>query len=398
MDIPMNKTFKHVFFKFNFLFDDFITFIKSFLKRRQLPVRIMDRFDESSKRVLICYLNDYQNKSESEMCTHQNIWESMRIVQTFKSFGYLVDIIRYDDLGFKPKYEYEVLFGVGSNFERLSYLMPNTPTKIYYATGTHWSFWNNAEQYRVKNLYYRKNFKVRLRRQCNNDLSVENSNIVLCKGNDYVCSTYNPFSENIHKIDVSTPVKIADYRTQIPAKVKKTFLWMGSAGLVHKGLDLVLEAFASLPEHYLIICGPVSRELDFKYLYHNELYLSKNVTVKGYINMCSDVFDEIAESAGFMIYPSCSEGMAGSVVSSMAKGLIPIVSEVTGVETKNFGFKVDADVKKIIEVIIEASNLNDSEFLKRSNETIREVKNRYTRNHFGKNIDNFLNVVLEQNH
>jgi glycosyltransferase involved in cell wall biosynthesis len=393
----MNKVINYMYYKFRLLLKEVIIFTKLFINRRRSPIRLFDRNCDFSKRVLICYINDYQKKSEDEMCAHQNIWESRCIVNSFKSLGYLVDIIKYDDYKFIPSYKYEVLFGVGANFERLSDILPNTGLKIYYATGTHWSFWNNAELTRVKNLFYRKNFKMKLRRQCASDLSVEKSNIVLCKGNDFVCGTYNPFSVNIHKIDVSTPVNISDYRNEIPSKVKKTFLWMGSTGLVHKGLDLILEAFSSLPDYYLIICGPVSEELDFKYLYHNELYCSKNITVMGFVNTCSDSFDEIAQSAGFIIYPSCSEGMAGSVVSSMAKGLIPIVTNVTGVEIKNFGFDIEANVNNIRDVIIESANIDDKEFLRRSNEVTKEVNNRYTRSHFRKNIENFLHGVLDQN-
>ena len=34
--------------------------------------------------------------------------------------------------------------------------------------------------------------------------------------------------------------------------------------MVHKGLDLVLEAFAGMPEYHLTVCGPVAKEKDFE--------------------------------------------------------------------------------------------------------------------------------------
>jgi hypothetical protein len=70
---------------------------------------------------------------------------------------------------------------------------------------------------------------------------------------------------------------------------------------------------------------------------------------------------------------------------------------VTGVEIKNFGFDIEANVNNIRDVIIESANIDDKEFLRRSNEVTKEVNNRYTRSHFRKNIENFLHGVLDQN-
>ncbi len=40
-------------------------------------------------------------------------------------------------------------------------------------------------------------------------------------------------------------------------------MWFGSGGMIHKGLDLVLEVFARMQEYHLHICGPVHHEEDF---------------------------------------------------------------------------------------------------------------------------------------
>lgn len=46
---------------------------------------------------------------------------------------------------------------------------------------------------------------------------------------------------------------------------RENFLWLGSRGAVLKGLDLVLEAFARMPD--LQVSGPVEDEADFAAAY-----------------------------------------------------------------------------------------------------------------------------------
>jgi hypothetical protein len=47
--------------------------------------------------------------------------------------------------------------------------------------------------------------------------------------------------------------------------------------MVHKGLDLVLEAFADMPEYHLTVCGPIQKEQDFERAYYRELYQVPNI-------------------------------------------------------------------------------------------------------------------------
>lgn len=68
-------------------------------------------------------------------------------------------------------------------------------------------------------------------------------------------------------------------------EVKKNFLWMGSLGLIHKGLDLLLEIFNELPDYNLYICGSTKNEPEFEYLYFDELYRTKNIHTYGFVGV-----------------------------------------------------------------------------------------------------------------
>ncbi|MCG8455634.1 MAG: glycosyltransferase, partial [Holophagales bacterium] len=112
----------------------------------------------------------------------------------------------------------------------------------------------------------------------------------------------------------------------------KRFLWFGSGGLVHKGLDLVLEAFAGLPELELVVCGPVRRERDFEREYFRELYHTPNIHTHGWIDTRPDAFLPVVGRCLGLIYPSCSEGGGGSVLTCMHAGLVPIVNREVSVD------------------------------------------------------------------
>jgi glycosyltransferase involved in cell wall biosynthesis len=118
------------------------------------------------------------------------------------------------------------------------------------------------------------------------------------------------------------------------AACRNRYLWFGSAGLVHKGLDLVLEAFAEMPECHLTVCGPIGKEKDFVAAYGKELYQMPNIRTVGWVDIASVEFMEILQSCVGIVYPSCSEGGGGSVINCMHGGLIPILSYESSVDVE----------------------------------------------------------------
>lgn len=115
---------------------------------------------------------------------------------------------------------------------------------------------------------------------------------------------------------------------------RKNFLWFGSGGLVHKGLDLVLEGFVQKPDFHLTICRPISQEEDFVKAFYKELYQKSNAHTIRWIDVSSQKFRNILNSCVGIVYPSCSEGGGGSVINCMHAGLIPIVSYEASVEVQ----------------------------------------------------------------
>jgi glycosyltransferase involved in cell wall biosynthesis len=140
--------------------------------------------------------------------------------------------------------------------------------------------------------------------------------------------------------------------------VRNNFLWLGSMGMVTKGLDLVLEAFASLPDHHLTVCGPGEQEWDFTRAYHRELHETPNIHLEGWTDVRSRRFEELVRNSIGLVFPTCSEGQAGSVINCMSAGLIPVVSPQAGVNVDDFGLLLPGcTVDEIRAAVIRVSSL-----------------------------------------
>jgi glycosyltransferase involved in cell wall biosynthesis len=206
-----------------------------------------------------------------------------------------------------------------------------------------------------------------------------------------------PFQKKtLYPIHLSTAILVPYYEKDFTI-IKKNYLWLGSTGMVHKGLDLVLEAFSQLPDYNLIVCGPVDKEKDFENAYFKELYRSSNIKTLGFVDLDSkDFLDTIQNTVG-LIYPSCSEGQAGSVISCMHAGLIPIISYESGVDTGDYGCTLSENtVDAIIEAVIFLSQKSTEELRNMSHNSRSYAREYHTREMFSKDYEDFVKKILNK--
>ena len=168
-------------------------------------------------------------------------------------------------------------------------------------------------------------------------MGVEAADCLTVLGNQSTIDTLAYAGKPCYRIPLSTTAEFPWDDAKDFTTTRKRFVWFGSGGMVHKGLDLVLEAFAATPELQLTVCGPVEREPDFADFYRRELYETPNIRTVGWVDVAGAEFAEIVRSSAALVYPSCSEGCAGSVVTSLHAGLIPLISRESGVDVGDFG-------------------------------------------------------------
>ena len=162
--------------------------------------------------------------------------------------------------------------------------------------------------------------------------AIETADYATLLGNDFDFDSYAFAGKPVFQVPNPSAVTYPWAGDKDFAAAAGRFLWIGSQGFVHKGLDLVLEAFARCPELHLTVCGPLDEEPGFVAAFRRELFATPNIETLGWVDIASPAFAGLCRRTAALVYPSAAEACCGTVVNSMQAGLIPIVSVGAGVD------------------------------------------------------------------
>ncbi|MDE2173232.1 MAG: glycosyltransferase family 4 protein [Patescibacteria group bacterium] len=283
--------------------------------------------------VLLSYITEPFTKAPWEEFSnrHTNYWECYEMACIFAERGYAVDVISWNNRTFVPKKNYRVCVDNQNNLERLARFLPKDCKKVMHITTSEQGFQNSAELKRLEALKEQRGVVLQPHRQLPPTKNPEIADYLEGFGNRTVHATYARFNKPIFPIPISA-VKLFNFPEHKDFKVaRKNFLWFGGGGAVLKGLDLVLEAFSKNPDLTLHVCGPVAAEKDFAQAYTKELYETPNIHYHGRVDVDSDLFAELADTCGALMYPAFSEGTSGAVVQAMHAGVVPILTREAGI-------------------------------------------------------------------
>jgi len=109
-------------------------------------------------------------------------------------------------------------------------------------------------------------------------------------------------------------------------------------------------------------------ERDFVKEYANELFHTRNIYFLGWLDIKSETLRQVANSCAFVILPSASEGVPGSVLSMMRLGLVPIISIPAAVDSmEDFGFLIHSlTPEDVLNVIDRVNNLDEDTVYRRA--------------------------------
>lgn len=360
------------------------------------------------KRVLISYLIEPFTVGVS--LAHSNLKECYTAAEIFDKFGYNVDVI---DFSYKRKInykKYEVIYGMGEALEQSFYYnSTNKLIRIFYATGCNPLYANLVTVLKVRdfNDKHNKLLLASSRLMSNAGFAqVLLSNFVIVLGNNFVLNTYtmfdskkqnrylnlNAFYNDVYKIDLNEKnFKVA----------KKNFLWFGSTGILHKGLDILLDIFHKREDIYLHICGASQKEVGFFEYYQNVLSKSSNIINHGFVQMESAKFKEIMNVCGFVISPSVSEGGAPSLLNVMANGgLVPIATRSSGIDLDELGWVVEVEdnhVEGFDKVLNEVCLINESELRNKAMNAKKVVRDKYTFHKYQNELEKIITTAIQKN-
>jgi glycosyltransferase involved in cell wall biosynthesis len=331
---------------------------------------------------------------------HTHYWAVIEIASVFMDLGYNVDIIRWNNNKFIPQKKYSLFMDFRENLQRLSHLLSEDCIKIMYIETAHWLFHMKAQYERLFAIQQRRGVTLSPYKTLSPNFGIEYADCATVLGNSFTMSTYSYANKNLYHIPVISPVTCKYPSEKDFYLCRKQFLWFGSGGLVHKGLDLVLEAFSGMPDHQLIVCGPIQNEKDFEKLYFKELYQTDNIQTYGWIDASSPEFIEIANRCVALIYPSCSEGGGGSVATCMHAGLIPIISYESSIDISNdFGMLLQScSIEKIREAVRFVSDLPCQDLKEMSLRAWKVARTYYTRENFAEEFRKAITNIITTYH
>lgn len=351
------------------------------------------------KNCLLMYIM-HPFRNNTDVVLHQAYWQVKELSKIIYERHYNVDIIDYNNDLVRLKKNYDLVIDLipGRNPVFRNHMNSNCKT-IAYLTGSNASIQNAAEIKRIDGVEKRKGVKIIPRRQSPLlTKEIESYTAAFMIGNEYNWKTYDEFNMPPVYFIKNTGYKWP-YVFNEAKKEKNSFLYFGSSGQVHKGLDLLLDIFSEegFPCN-LYVCGTFKDEEDFEKAYYHELYECKNIYPIGFINIESIEFRELVDKCCYSIMPSCSEGIAGSVLTTMSAGLINICSYECGLEEDEVFCLKDCRIGTIRSAVLDFASKNMGWIQRESWKAYKAVNERYSEKCFTESINHAFDDLLKEEH
>ncbi|MCX6970114.1 MAG: glycosyltransferase [Verrucomicrobia bacterium] len=327
---------------------------------------------------------------------HTNAYEVIVMAEAFRDLGFRVEVVDWDNTDYHPPADCRIVVDIHSNLERWKESLPPGCKRILHATGPHWLLWNHAELSRLQGVRDRRGVALAPRRQVPPSRGVEAADHVVVLGNEFTRKTFLFGGKPVTRVPISSAYEFPWPERRDFELARRKFLWVGSYGMVHKGLDLALDAFAEMPNLELTVCGRPEKEEDFYRLYGDLLLKTPNIRLHGWLDMASPDFLEIARTHAAVIYPSSAEGGAGSVIHCMHAGILPICTTEASIDLQNFGVPVEsATVTAVKKSCRSIADMPSAAVEVRARAAYDHVRNVHTRERFRENYRTFAERIAE---
>ena len=354
----------------------------------------VNRSNDSKHCLLIYIQHPFYEKTICD--AHQNRWQAVELARVIGSFGYQVDVADYREKSVRLMKKYDLVIGlIPRGIDIYSRHLKEKARIIAYLTSSNLEYTNHQEQKRLQELWERRGIRLQARRQTQKiDRVIETFDGALFFGNGYNLRSYDCFRmPPIYYIanngyDYDFPIEFQ--------KNPKKFLFFGSAGQVHKGLDRLLDIFSEpgFPCE-LYVCGLIDEEWDFKEAYDRELFHTENIHTAGFVNIHSECFRDLVNQCAFSILPSCAEGQAGSVITMMAAGVIPICSRECGYDDDEVINLPDCEMQTLRETVLHYSGMDPHWIEEKTHWALSVYQRKHTKKHFTDSIRSGLRNILE---
>ncbi|MFM5411789.1 hypothetical protein ACET9F_14965 [Aeromonas veronii] len=328
---------------------------------------------------------------------HPNEIELFTIVEVLTKMGYQVTIVDYRRrkifgkydlvIGFGDCYEYALKENVGDK-----YILYSTGSPAFIQNENALEAFHRFKESTPSGLIGSSTQYIRITESVWPRQLIE-SDAIITIGNKHIKSLFNRFHSEVHCIP-STCFDLGDIPISENVEVK-SFIWFGGKGCIHKGLDLCIDAFIGT-NLKLYIAGPLDEEIA---IFKDKLdSYPNNIEYLGPLLIESNFFKSFTNKIPFAILPSCSEGMATSIVTLAYNfGTIPIVTKECGIDFTPELIEIKSlSLSAVHEAITEALTLTPKEIFERRS----VIRNTFRKNHsndvFKSDFMKILNKALNR--
>ncbi|MEI6564443.1 MAG: glycosyltransferase [bacterium] len=368
------------------------TIEEAWYKRFGYPVVPYGR-REASRRALLVYLSPGMKWREDDprFEWHQNLRQSRDLAGLLAERGFRVDVVQYNDRRFVPSGRYDLVVAhpgvVSSRIQEL----PRSGIRLSLRTGRHTSFIDRAMEERRARLKVSRGWAPEWTGLGETQEVYRGFDAIACfDGNGTTAATFSCVGIPVYPFRNYANPAIKYVEKSIPV-ARSGFIYMAGQLPLLKGLDWLIELFATTPDRHLFLCGGKSAEITR--LYASELALP-NIHSLGHIEMGSDHFRRLCERAAWYVSPSASDGCQGTALNAMAAGLVPILSEACGVDAGDVGITLNPCNPESLRLALdEAMHMSGNDIMGHSHRARACVESRYTPRHFREDWNHILNQV-----
>lgn len=368
----------------------------------QMNINI-DLLNPNQKKVLFCYL--YLEDVDLTKASHANYQHASLMLKCLIDMGYCVDVCNcFDEMSYERLKEkkYDMIIGQGIVFKKFC-SNQSIQQKILFVSE------NNPTVVIDK---YNKRIESFKRRHPGVDLSKSIARIggyldeemfdladfAIVMNSDYNTKSMLPFFIDVFTINCNALYN-ANYRflkkmlEPTIEQTKSNFLWFGSTGLIHKGVDLLVDAFREMPKFSIDFYGLCDSEREL----FNKIKAGNTVDC-GRVNVQEPEFiEKIVNKHCFIIFPSCSEGMSTAVATCMAHGIIPILTKECGFNPCEYiieleGWQVE-DIKNAVKQVVSMSN---EEIISLRENCYKYAQENFSLEHFNRSFREIMKSISDK--
>ncbi len=231
------------------------------------------------------------------------------------------------------------------------------------------------------------------------EAGLERADVILLIGNQTIEDTYLHYGISNNKIiTMNYGIDRSVFTAQKRIFDKITFIYPVTNKTLRKGYPFLIKAWEVIQERYdnveLILVGETGGGDSIIEA------LPAGVMNYGYYKCGSHEHIELLNQAHYVIFPSLSEGQAGSLLEAMACGCVPIVTRQSGIDAEHYsGYVIEPLDDSLSDTIVEIVSRVISEhacddWMSRSVETIKSIQVNNNWDDFCRNIKSICQQLL----